>query len=160
MKSISAVLVALFLIFSRDTYASDEMAIELESLMASLHEQGKFNGALFVGKGGKIVYEGAWGTANSDLKFAITPETPVDGASLAKTFAAASVWILVAENKIDIESPVVNYLPYYPHPDKGRDPHSCYRGLKKSAFREYFKRSFYSTIMRRRLRPPVPARPK
>ncbi len=83
--------------------------------MSDLHARGLFNGAVVLGRDGEILYENAWGPANAEAGVLFTPDTPVHGASLAKNFTAAAVWMLVDEGKLDIDAPVQRYVPEYPH---------------------------------------------
>ena len=53
--------------------------------------------------------------ANQSAGLAFAPDTPSDGASLAKTFTAAGIWWLVQEGRIQLDAPVTQYVPGYPH---------------------------------------------
>jgi len=86
-----------------------------DALLSSLHDRGLFNGVVVLGMDGAIVYEKAWGPADVEAGVMLTPDTPMDGASLAKTFTAAAVWMLVEEGKLDLEAPVQRYVPLFPH---------------------------------------------
>jgi CubicO group peptidase (beta-lactamase class C family) len=86
-----------------------------DSLMSDLYARGLFNGTVVLGRDGEIVYEGGWGLANVGAGSRFTPDTPVDGASLAKNFTATAIWLLVAEGRMDIDAPVQRYVPEYPH---------------------------------------------
>lgn len=92
------------------------IARRADALMSDLHARVQFNGAIVLGRNGKVVYEGAWGPANVEAGATWTPDTPVEIASLVKTFTAAAVWMLVDEGKLEIDAPVQRYLPQYPHP--------------------------------------------
>ncbi len=88
----------------------------LDEMMSELHERSWFNGAVVLSRGGEPVYEGGWGWANLEEEVPFSPDTPVDGGSIAKTFAAATLWMLVEEGRVALDDPVVNRLPAYPHP--------------------------------------------
>lgn len=90
-------------------------ATEFHTLMTHLYEQGQFNGAVVIANNGNIIYEGGWGFANAEEGVAFTPDTTVDGASLAKNFVAASLWMLVAEGNVDLDAAVQTYLPEFSH---------------------------------------------
>ena len=87
------------------------------SLMIRLHEEGYFNGAVVVGKGDEIVYEGGFGYANVAEGALFTPATPTDGASMAKTLSSAAIMILQAEGRLRLDDPASRYLPELPYPD-------------------------------------------
>jgi len=83
--------------------------------MESVVEAHGFRGAVVVGRSGEIVFEGGWGLANDSAGLSFTPDTPVDGASLAKTLTAAGIWHLVGEGRVSPEDPVREFIPDFPH---------------------------------------------
>jgi CubicO group peptidase (beta-lactamase class C family) len=91
------------------------LAERVDSLMAPLVEVHEFSGAVVLTRRGRVVYARGFGMANRAAGVAFTPDTPSDGASLAKTFTAAGLWALVHEGRLDIDAPVRRHLPDYPH---------------------------------------------
>jgi len=62
----------------------------------------------------KVVYAAGFGVRNLQNKNnKITPQSLFHMASITKPFVATSVMQLVEKGKIDLDSPVVNYLPYF-----------------------------------------------
>lgn len=88
----------------------------LDGLVDGLHGQGRFDGAVVVGKGRAVVWERGVGYANRDRRVPFTADTAADGGSLAKTFTAALVLQLRAEGRLDLEAPVRTWLPELPYP--------------------------------------------
>ena len=64
--------------------------------------------------GGKIIYAAARGLANLDQREAMTPDTPVYVASLAKAFTTVAVLQLVEQRKLSLDDPVADHLPGLP----------------------------------------------
>jgi CubicO group peptidase (beta-lactamase class C family) len=95
--------------------SSGEVRSRADALLADLHARGLFNGAVVLGRDGKILYESAWGPADAAAGVLLTPDSPVDGASLAKNFTAAAVWLLAGEGKLDLDAPVQRYVQEFPH---------------------------------------------
>lgn len=89
----------------------------ISALMNELHERGYFNGAVIVGSGDEIVYEGGFGYANIENGIPFKPDTPTDGASMGKTLTSAAILMLQADGKLELDDPVINYLPEFPYPD-------------------------------------------
>lgn len=89
----------------------------LDSFFADLHARGLFSGAAVVGDGTRIVWERGLGFADREAGAAFTPDTPADGASLAKTFTAALVIALDGEGKLDLDAPAQRLLPELPYPE-------------------------------------------
>jgi CubicO group peptidase (beta-lactamase class C family) len=70
--------------------------------------------AIAVVRDQKIVYTAGFGVRNLDRKDdKITPQSLFHMASITKPFVATSVMQLVEQGKVDLDSPVVKYLPYF-----------------------------------------------
>jgi CubicO group peptidase (beta-lactamase class C family) len=91
------------------------LASRVDGLVAPLVAAHEFSGAIVLMRGGETVYRRGFGMANHEAGVAFTPDTPSDGGSLAKTFTAAGVWWLASEGRLDLDAPVVRYVPEYPH---------------------------------------------
>lgn len=83
--------------------------------LEDLAARGLFQGAVVLGREGRVTYARGFGFANAERGQPFTPDTPNDGGSIAKTFTAAAVLRLAQEGRIDLDSPVQRYLPEYPH---------------------------------------------
>jgi CubicO group peptidase (beta-lactamase class C family) len=86
-----------------------------DGLMRDLAQRNRFQGAVVMGRGDQIEYAKGFGFADIERQLPFTPDTPTDGASMAKTFTAAALLMLVNEGRIDLETPVRSILPEYPH---------------------------------------------
>ena len=91
--------------------------VQIDALVADLHQRGLFDGAVVVGDARSILYEQGFGDANIERGVAFTPDTPADGASLAKTFTAALLLALQSEGRLKLDDPVQRYLPELPYGD-------------------------------------------
>jgi CubicO group peptidase (beta-lactamase class C family) len=87
----------------------------LEALFADLHERGLFDGAVVVSDR-HGVFEKGFGYANRERQLLFTPDTPSDGASLAKTFTAALLIVLHEERKLNLDDPAHRLIPELPYP--------------------------------------------
>jgi CubicO group peptidase (beta-lactamase class C family) len=85
--------------------------LRLDRYFRQLHARGAFWGAVVVSDQGRPVYEGAFGFADRERRVPFTTTSPVDGASLAKTFTAAAVLTLVAEGRLSLEDPAARHVP-------------------------------------------------
>jgi CubicO group peptidase (beta-lactamase class C family) len=88
----------------------------VDAVFAPLVEAHEFSGAVVLLRGGEVVYQRGFGSANHDARIPFTPETPGDGGSLAKTLTAAGIWWLAQEGRIKLDAPATDYVPGYPHP--------------------------------------------
>lgn len=95
--------------------ADDALATRVDALLAPLEAAHQFSGAVVLVRDGVVVARRSVGVANRTVGTALTPATPVDGGSLAKTFTAAGIWWLAQEGRLDVDAPVTRYLPEFPH---------------------------------------------
>jgi CubicO group peptidase (beta-lactamase class C family) len=111
----SAILL-LFTTFPTVAEAQDRNRIRAvtDTLLQQLYVRGWFNGAVVLG-GEEELYARGFGFANVGAGIPFTPDTPADGASIAKTLTAAAVFMLVQEGKLDLNASVQRYIPEYPH---------------------------------------------
>jgi CubicO group peptidase (beta-lactamase class C family) len=88
----------------------------VDAVFAPLVEAHEFSGAVVLLRGGEVVYQRGFGSANHDARIPFTPESPGDGGSLAKTLTAAGIWWLAQEGRIKLDAPATDYVAGYPHP--------------------------------------------
>lgn len=90
----------------------------IAALFDDLHRRGLFDGAVVIEQGDRALLARGYGLANVEQGVRFTPDTPVDGASLAKTFTALVVLQLAAERRLNLDEPVRRrLLPELPYPD-------------------------------------------
>lgn len=87
----------------------------LESLFADLHGRGLFDGAVVV-HDRRGVFSRGYGYADLERQVPFTPDTPADGASLAKTFTVALLLSLQGDGVLDLDDPARRFLPELPYP--------------------------------------------
>ncbi|HJZ81635.1 MAG TPA: serine hydrolase [Pyrinomonadaceae bacterium] len=114
----SMILVLAFAFFPnhlRAQDAQDRFKTDLEPLIVQVVEQRKIPGfAIAIVHNQKVVYAAGFGVRNLENKNdKITPQSLFHMASITKPFVATSVMQLVEKGKVDLESPVVKYLPYF-----------------------------------------------
>jgi CubicO group peptidase (beta-lactamase class C family) len=87
----------------------------LDRALGELSRQGRFSGAVVVRGPQGVRFARGYGAADPFMGVPFTPDTPVDSGSLAKPVTAAAVLLLARDGKVDLNAPVVRYLPEYPH---------------------------------------------
>lgn len=102
---------------STSTAADDQRALEtrVTAILAPLVAAHEFSGAVVLARGSSVVFAAGYGAASHEAGVPFTPDTPSDGASLAKTLTAAGVWWLAHEGRLALDAEVRTYLPAYPH---------------------------------------------
>jgi CubicO group peptidase (beta-lactamase class C family) len=96
------------------TFATAQEATGLDRLVQSYVSEGKFMGAVLVARGGELVLNKGYGSANLEWNVPNTPSTKFRLGSLTKQFTAASILLLEERGKLKVESPVKMYLPDIP----------------------------------------------
>lgn len=91
-----------------------QLSEQIGAYLAGFHELNLFSGAALVAEGGEVVFRGAFGLANEDWGIPNSVETKFHLASVSKQFTAMLVLLLVEEGKLELDSPIVRYLPDYP----------------------------------------------
>ena len=67
--------------------------------------------SLAVIKDGKVIYEKGYGFRDIENKLDVTPETIFPIASTTKAFTGMAAGMLVDEGKLDLDKPIINYMP-------------------------------------------------
>jgi CubicO group peptidase (beta-lactamase class C family) len=119
----------------RQAPSAERIRLRVDSLLESLHARGLFTGAVVLGRGDEELYARGFGMANRAAGVPFTPDTPADGASIAKTLTAAAVLILQDEGRLRLDDRVVAHVPEYPHADtRVRDLLSHSAGLPETEY--------------------------
>jgi len=92
-----------------------EDSAKIDSVAQKLHEEGKLNGGLLIAEGNQIIYEGAFGLADRNLKIPNSPEMRFWDASIGKMFTAVLILQLYEESKLDLQDPISKHLPWFKH---------------------------------------------
>ncbi len=85
----------------------EELTANIKSMMRSAHVTGL---AVSIFNENKVVYQKAFGYENADTKDSLSVNSIFYGASLSKAVFAILVMQLVEEGKIDLDTPLQNYL--------------------------------------------------
>ncbi len=62
---------------------------------------------------GEVVYSEGFGMADREKSLPVTTETIFNMGSISKTFVSTAVMLLVDEGKVELDAPVVRYLPEF-----------------------------------------------
>ena len=87
----------------------------LHQALEQLSRRGEFSGAVVISGRNGVHFARGYGQADPFASRPFTPDTPVDSGSLAKPATAAAVLMLVKDGRVQLDAPVVRYLPDYPH---------------------------------------------
>jgi len=94
--------------------AGEEFAVALDSYIEDVMERFEIPGlTLAVTRGEEVVYTGAFGVRSLDSGEPMRADYLFHMASVSKPFVATAVMQLVEQGRIDLDEPVVTYLPYF-----------------------------------------------
>ena len=93
---------------------SQSITEQLDKLINTYSEYGKFNGSVLVANQGKVIFKKGFGIANMEWDIPNKPNTKHRLGSITKQFTAMLILQLAAENKLDLQAPITTYLPDYP----------------------------------------------
>ncbi len=109
----NGILLLFILIISNMSMAQTKVE-QIEKLINTYQEYGKFNGSVLVSEQGKVIYKKGFGMANMEWDIPNQPNTKHRLGSITKQFTAMLILQLVAEGKLDLQEPITTYLPDYP----------------------------------------------
>jgi CubicO group peptidase (beta-lactamase class C family) len=89
----------------------------IDAVMEEYARLDVFSGTVLVARGGDILYAEAFGEANKDHRVANILETRFNIGSIGKTLTGVAVMQLVEGGRIELDAPVVRYLPDFPFGD-------------------------------------------
>jgi len=90
---------------------ADHRAEQVTDLFSHLDEGKQPGAAVMVIQDDEVVYRRGFGYANLENGERITPESTFRLASVSKQFTAAALLVLAEQGKLDIDDPLVDYLP-------------------------------------------------
>lgn len=89
-------------------------ADKIDELVGLYAAYGGFNGTVLVAHEGNVIYKKGFGHANMEWEIPNQTNTKFQIASVTKQFTAMLIIQLVAEKKLDLQTPIATYLPDYP----------------------------------------------
>ncbi|MFF2089363.1 serine hydrolase domain-containing protein [Paenibacillus sp. NPDC058174] len=92
---------------------------KLHDMLTNLVENGTYTGlAVGIVKDNEILFTGEYGTANISTGDAVVRSTLFHQASVSKTFVATGIMQLVENGVLELDAPLLNYLPYFKMDDE------------------------------------------
>jgi len=92
----------------------DELKNEIEFLVSTYHNEGKFDGTILVADSSDIIFKGAFGLANHEKESPLSTESQFYLASVSKQFTASAILLLFQNDSIAPDDPIHLYLPELP----------------------------------------------
>lgn len=74
-----------------------------------------FNGCVMVAKDGKPIYSAAFGYGNYHQKDTLTLQSPIQLASVSKTFTSSAILLLAEEGFLSLDDSIQKFFPEFPY---------------------------------------------
>lgn len=100
--------------------SQEQLVARLGAALDSLTRRDDFSGVVVLAKGGKPVFEHAYGFADREKKIPNRVDTGFNLGSINKVFTATAIRQLAAAGKLDLDSTLAKYWPDYPNSDVAR----------------------------------------
>ncbi len=98
---------------------AQNLEYKVDSLLLNLFKDKNGPGGVFmIAKGGKPIYQKAFGKANLELAVDLTSKNVFQLGSMTKQFTAVAILILEEQGKLNVKDFVSKYIPDYPSGDK------------------------------------------
>jgi D-alanyl-D-alanine carboxypeptidase len=101
--------------FPVEHMSESELIASLRKLLDEKAAQDQFSGAVLIAKGGKPVFEHAYGMSDLEKRIPNTLNTRFRNGSMNKMFTAVATLQLVQAGKLKLDDPVGKYLTDYPN---------------------------------------------
>lgn len=89
-------------------------ASEIDTYLNTLVRLGSFSGSVLIARNGAVLLSKGYGFADREQKILNTPQTKFRLGSITKQFTAMAIIILEAQDKLDVQNPICNYLSECP----------------------------------------------
>ncbi len=92
----------------------DKTSQEVDAYLTRLHENGKFNGSVLIGKKDSVIFSAAYGESNRELSIPNKDSTTYLIGSITKPFTAMAILLLEQEGKLNLSNKLSEYFPDFP----------------------------------------------
>jgi len=89
-------------------------ASEIDTYLNTLVRLGSFSGSVLIARNGEVLLSKGYGFADREQKILNTTQTKFRLGSITKQFTAMAIIILEAQDKLDVQNPICNYLSECP----------------------------------------------
>jgi CubicO group peptidase (beta-lactamase class C family) len=97
-----------------DSPVADQLALTVDTYIDAVMERFEIPGlTIAVTRGDEIIYKGAFGRRSIDTGEPMEADYLFHMASVSKPFVATAVMQLAEQGELDLDEPVVRYLPYF-----------------------------------------------
>jgi CubicO group peptidase (beta-lactamase class C family) len=111
-KQVFAIGITASTLFATPVFAQDQAAVQ-DEIQNLLDEQGVPGAAVIITQNGDVTFEQGFGVRSLETQEAVTADTLFMIGSITKPLTAIAILQLVETGEIDLDAPVVDYLPEF-----------------------------------------------
>jgi CubicO group peptidase (beta-lactamase class C family) len=126
-----------------------DLAGALQKYVTALASADAFSGSVLLAKDGKVLYSGAFGSANKDFKAPNTIDTKFNLGSMNKMFTSVVIAQLVEQGKLSYDDPLSKFLPDFPSADAAGTVKIRHLLTHTSGLGSYFNDEFFRSSRER-----------
>ncbi len=108
-------LISLSLLLYSFVVCFGNISFSLYQKIDSFLKENQFQGAVLIAQEGKILFARGYGFANEEDRIPNTPQTIFRIGSITKSFTAIAILQLQEKGLLNVNDPIINYLPDYPN---------------------------------------------
>jgi CubicO group peptidase (beta-lactamase class C family) len=97
---------------------SQDLAAKADEYLNTQTKLGAFSGSVLIAQGSKVLLCKGYGMANLELGVPNTPQTKFRLGSVTKQFTAMAIMQLQEKGLLNVNDPIIKYIPDYPNGEK------------------------------------------
>jgi CubicO group peptidase (beta-lactamase class C family) len=112
------ILTMIAVLFFSISCPAQDIATKANEYLNAQTKLGAFSGSVLIAQGGKVLLSKGYGMANLELDVPNIPQTKFRLGSVTKQFTAMAIMQLQERGLLDVNDPIIKYIPDYPNGEK------------------------------------------
>ncbi len=113
-----ALALAVLSLFGTASCPAQDIETKVDEYINAQLKLGAFSGSVLIAQGGKVLLSKGYGMANLELGVPNTPQTKFRLGSVTKQFTAMAIMQLQEKGLLNVNDPIIKYIPDYPNGEK------------------------------------------
>ena len=112
------ILTLIAVLFCGVSCLAQDIATKADEYFNAQTKLGAFSGSVLIAQGSKVLLSKGYGMANLELDVLNSPQTKYRLGSVTKQFTAMAIMQLQERGLLDVNDPIIKYIPDYPNGEK------------------------------------------
>jgi CubicO group peptidase (beta-lactamase class C family) len=126
----------------------EQIASAVDAYIRPLEAKDVFSGNVLIARGDEVLFESAYGLAERSFNVKNRLSTRFNVGSITKDFTRIAIAQLAAAGKIDVDAPMIKYLPDYPNAEVAKKVTVQQLARHTSGLGDIVSKEFFHTNMR------------